>query len=205
MPRLWTDTIEAHRREVHRAILDATAALAAEHGLRSVTMSQVAEQVGIGRATLYKYFPDVEAILAAWHDRQVTGHLSQLAETAARAGGPRQRLEAVLGGYAQIQFQLRQAHRTELATHLHSGGHVSRVEQQLHELIQDLLAAAAEAGEVRADVAPGELTDYCLHALSAAASLASEAAVRRLVKVTLAGLRPRVASQLGEPTGGGPS
>ncbi|MGH9199575.1 MAG: TetR/AcrR family transcriptional regulator, partial [Acidimicrobiia bacterium] len=67
MPRLWSDTIQAHRREVREAILDITAKLVGEHGLRSVTMSQIAEDTGIGRATLYKYFPDVEAILSAWH------------------------------------------------------------------------------------------------------------------------------------------
>ena len=43
--------------------------LAISHGLLSVTMSQVAEEAGIGRATLYKYFPDVESILAVWHER----------------------------------------------------------------------------------------------------------------------------------------
>lgn len=51
MPKLWNQTIEAHRRDVHDAILDTAAALVAEHGLRSVTMSQIAEQTGIGRAT----------------------------------------------------------------------------------------------------------------------------------------------------------
>jgi AcrR family transcriptional regulator len=56
MPKLWNETIEAHRREVRDAILDNTAALVAEHGLLSVTMSQIAEETGIGRATLYKYF-----------------------------------------------------------------------------------------------------------------------------------------------------
>jgi len=78
VPKLWTETIETHRREVREAILDTTAALVAEHGLLGVTMSQIAEETGIGRATLYKYFPDVEAILLAWHDRQITGHLAQL-------------------------------------------------------------------------------------------------------------------------------
>ena len=63
MPKLWNETIEAHRRAVHEAILNTTAALVAEHGLRSVTMSQIAEEAGIGRATLYKYFSDVDAIL----------------------------------------------------------------------------------------------------------------------------------------------
>jgi AcrR family transcriptional regulator len=42
-------------------------------------MSQIAaEASGIGRATLYKYFPDVESILRAWHERQVGAHLHQL-------------------------------------------------------------------------------------------------------------------------------
>ena len=60
------------------AILDATAALVAEHGLTGVTMSQIARDTGIGRATLYKYFPDVESILHAWHQRQIDGHLKDL-------------------------------------------------------------------------------------------------------------------------------
>jgi Bacterial regulatory proteins, tetR family len=44
------------------------------------TMSQIAEETGIGRATLYKYFPDVEAILLAWHDRQIAAHIAYLEE-----------------------------------------------------------------------------------------------------------------------------
>ncbi len=44
---------KAHRRAVRDATLHATAALVAEHGLLSVTMSQIAEATGIGRATLY--------------------------------------------------------------------------------------------------------------------------------------------------------
>jgi hypothetical protein len=57
-------------------------------------------------------------------------------------------------------------------------------------MIRDLLTEAAKTGDVRDDVAPEELASYCLHALTAASSLPSKAAVRRLVAVTLAGLRP---------------
>jgi len=39
-------------------------------------------------------------------------------------------------------------------------------------------------------IAPDELAGYCLHALTAAGNLPSEAAVRRLLAVTMAGLRP---------------
>jgi AcrR family transcriptional regulator len=192
VPRLWTETIEAHRVAVRDAILDATAALVTERGLLSVTMSQIAEQTGIGRATLYKYFPDVEAILLAWHERQIAGHLEQLAELRDQAGDAGQQLEAVLEAFALISHD-RLSHEhpgPELAALLHRGAHVTRAQEQVHDLIKDLLTEAAATGEVRDDVAPSELASYCLHALTAASSLPSKAAIRRLVTVILAGLRP---------------
>jgi AcrR family transcriptional regulator len=188
VPKLWHDTIEAHRRAVRDATLDSAAALVAKHGLRSVTMSQIAEETGIGRATLYKYFPDVEAILVAWHERQITGHLERLAGLRDQAGDAGERLEAVLEAYALIQYE---HHGTELAALLHRGEHVSRARRHLGEFVRDLLAEAAATGDVRNDVAPDELASYCLQALTAAGSLPSKAAVRRLVTVTLSGLRPR--------------
>ncbi|MDQ4077838.1 MAG: TetR/AcrR family transcriptional regulator [Chloroflexota bacterium] len=189
MPKLWNETIEAHRVVVREAILDTTWSLVAEHGLTSVTMSQIAEKTGIGRATLYKYFPNVEAILLAWHERHVSGHLKYLAELRDQAGDARERLEAVLEAYALISHH-REHHGTELAVFLHRGEHVAGAQQQLIDLIRDLLAEAAEVGDIRDDVAPEELANYCLHALAAASSLLSTEAVRRLVMVTLAGLRP---------------
>ena len=188
MPKLWTETIEAHRRAVRGATLDTAAALAAEHGLASVTMSQIAEETGIGRATLYKYFPDVEAILVAWHERQIASHLQQLADVRDQASGDAgDRLEAVLEAYALIMHEHPQG--TELAALLHRGEHITRAQQQLRAFLSDLLAEGVKAGDLRDDVAPGELAGYCLHALTAAGSLPSVAAVRRLVAVTMAGLR----------------
>jgi hypothetical protein len=58
-------------------------------------------------------------------------------------------------------------------------------------MIRDLITDAATTGEIRDDMAPGELASYCIHALAAASSLPSKAAVDRLVAVTLAGLRPQ--------------
>ena len=188
MPKLWNETIEAHRREVRDAILDAAAALVTEHGLRPVTMSQIAEDTGIGRATLYKYFPDVEAILVAWHERQVTRHLEYLAEVRDQAVDAWERLEAVLMAYALISHK---HHGTELAALVHRGDHGARAQQQLSDFIRDLLSEATAIGDLREDVAPEELASYCIHALAAANSLPSKAAVGRLVTVILAGMRAR--------------
>ncbi len=188
VPKLWSETIESHRREVREAILETTAALVAEHGLSAVTMSQIAEKTGIGRATLYKYFPDVEAILVARHEEQINGHLEQLAEVRNRPGDAGARLEAVLEAYALIA-QKRHDHGSELAAVMHRGQHVAHAWRRLSDLIRDLIAEAAKSGAVRDDVAPDELASYCMHALDAAGSLASKAAVRRLVEVILTGLR----------------
>jgi AcrR family transcriptional regulator len=187
VPRLWTETIEGHRRAVRDATLDAAAALVAERGLASVTMSEIAERTGIGRATLYKYFPDVEAVLTAWHERQVAGHLEHLTHARDAAASTRERLEAVLIAYATFG---RRHDGSELAASLHRGPHVAAANARLRDFLRDLLAEGAAAGELRNDVPPDELAEFTLSALSAAGDLSSDAAVRRLVTVTLAGLRP---------------
>ena len=188
MPKLWTDTVEEHRRAVRDAAIDATAKLVGESGLAAVSMSKIAAEAGIGRATLYKYFPDLESVLLAWHQRQVGRHLAELAEVRDQTADPGQRLEAVLRAYAWMNHG--RPHDPDLSALLHRGEHADHAHRQLAGLIGGLLAEAAAAGAVRDDVAPGELAAYCLHALGAAGALPSKAAVRRLVAVTLSGLRP---------------
>lgn len=195
VPRLWNATIDEHRRTVHSAILDATAALVAEHGLAGVTMSQIAAQAGIGRATLYKYFPDVEAIVVAWHERQVGEHLAQLTAVAAEPAEADARLRAVLLTLAELTGGRHQpataGHGPDLAVPLHRAEHLHRARHHLHTLLTDVIAAAAQAGHVRADVPAAELATYSLHALAAAADLpATRPARTRLVELTLAALRP---------------
>lgn len=189
MPKLWNETIETHRRAVRDAILESTWSLVIHKGLASVTMSQIAVEAGIGRATLYKYFPDVESILSAWHQRHVEEHLAQLSAVRDRSGSPGERLEAVLRAYGQIAHR-RGRHEAELVSLLHHGEHIGAAHRQLCELVRDLLLEGVDAGEVRGDVPPAELAVYCLHALEAAGGLPSETAVGRLADIVLVGLRP---------------
>src|ERR1700682_2629033 len=138
MPKLWNETIAAHRRGVHDAILETTWGLVTERGLTSVTMSEIAEETGIGRATLYKYFPDVEAILVAWHQRHVSGHIEYLVELRDQTHDAGERLEGVLEAYALIAHN-REHRGTELGALLHRGEHIDRAQRQLIDLIRDLL------------------------------------------------------------------
>ena len=188
VPKLWSETIEEHRHAVRDAILDTAAHLVSEHGVASVRMAEVAKRAGIGRATLYKYFPSIEAILVAWHQRHAAEHLRHLGALRDRAGDPWKRLKSVLEAYAMISHHRRHG-GTGLAALLHQPEHVADAQQQLVDLVRGLLVEVARTGRLRADVSPDELATYCIHALAAAPTLPSEAAVRRLVTVTLTGVR----------------
>lgn len=190
VPKLWSETIETHRHAVSEAILDTTWALITEHGPTSVTMSQIAEKAGIGRATLYKYFPDVETILFAWHERQISAHLGRLTEIRDQTDDVGEQLDAVLEAYAFIAYQ-RGRHGAELGKLLHRDGHTAQAQRHLSDFIGSLLAENAAQGSVRDDIAPDELAAFCLHALTAAAGVSTEPAVHRLVAITLDGIRPR--------------
>jgi AcrR family transcriptional regulator len=189
MPKLWTETIDEHRRTVHAAILDAAASLVEEHGLTAVTMSAIAQRAGIGRATLYKYFRDIESILVARHREHVASHLTQLAALRDQAHSAGEALKAVLGAYAHICFW-RARHGADFSALVHRPEHVAPVEGELTGLFGEILAEAASTGAVRDDAPPKELAAYCLHAITAAGNLDSKPAVDRLVEITLAGLRP---------------
>ena len=187
MPKLWNDTIEAHQQAVHDAVLDATAGLIEAGGFAAVSMSAIAEATGIGRATLYRYFADIDAILAAWHGRQVKRHLDLLADVAARTAEPRERLAAVLEAYAQHAFG-RRGHVHVPA--LHQGAHMEHAHRHLRGFVTDLVAAAQQAKRVRTDVPAAELAAFALAALEATGAQTNKAATGRLVTLVLDAMQP---------------
>ncbi|HKX15011.1 MAG TPA: TetR/AcrR family transcriptional regulator [Propionibacteriaceae bacterium] len=189
MPKLWTETVATHRQEVREAILDATGSLVQSRGLLAVSMSEIAEATGIGRATLYKYFPDVETILSAWHQRHVEAHLAELRRIQQRTADPVARLQAVLRQYSDICRQRRRHGDDDLTAVLHRSAEVRKLQRQLLDLISGLVAEAAEAGAVRQDVPVAELASYCIHALAAAGN-SSTTAVDRLLDVVWTGITP---------------
>jgi hypothetical protein len=132
----------------------------------------------------------VQAVLVAWHERQVSGHVRQLTVARDGAGEPLEKLAAVLRTYALIGYR---HHGTDLAGALHRGAHMAVAEQHLHRLIRDLIADSARAGAARTDADAAELAHFCRHALGAASGLPSQDTVDRLVTVTIAALRPEPA------------
>lgn len=64
-------SIGSHRNpESHAAILDAAAALLAEHGYAGVTFEAVARRAGAGKPTLYRWWPNKAALLIEVYERE---------------------------------------------------------------------------------------------------------------------------------------
>lgn len=184
MPKLWHDTIEAHRNAVADAIMDRTAAIAATEGLHALTMARIAQESGIGRATLYKYFKDVEEILSAWHKRQISNHLEDLENVRVRYESPLSALEAVLTAYAAHSAH---DHAGSLGGLLHALPHVREAHRHLEAFVAQLIAEADKAGELERGPSADERARFVLAAMQAVPSH-SRATVNRLVAMVLRGI-----------------
>lgn len=57
--------------DTESAILDAALAEVLEHGIRRTTASDIARRCGISRQTLYRYWPDAQAVFAALVTREL--------------------------------------------------------------------------------------------------------------------------------------
>lgn len=140
-------------------------------------------------ANLYRCVSDVEAIVVAWHERQVSNRLDQLSEAVATAEHPRERLQVVVRTFADLSAGRHQpgsrfGHGPELAVPLHRGEHMHPGSTRLRTLLADVIHAPAEVGLARSDVPADELATFRLHALAATAELTSRAARQRLAELT---------------------
>ncbi len=75
---------------------------------------------------MIQYFPDVETILLAWHDRQIGAHLAYLSEVRDQAAEAGERLEAVLEAYALLSRHSSGHQDTGFAELLHRGDQIGR-------------------------------------------------------------------------------
>src|SRR4051812_47247782 len=77
-------------------ILDATDRLLARYGYRKMTMEDLAQEVGIGKGTIYLHFPGKEDVVLSHVDRIVARLKDELRKAARGAGTPASRLRRML-------------------------------------------------------------------------------------------------------------
>lgn len=133
-------------------ILDAALALAAESGLRNLTMDDVARRAGVGRMTVYRRFGERRRLIQALTQREAMAFLATM-DTASRPDDPID--EQVAAGFAT---GLRLAREHPLLTRLariEPDTVVGSLRGELFALCRTFVAArlraAQEAGTLRPD------------------------------------------------------
>ena len=86
----------AVREEVREAILDATDRLLARYGYKKMTIDDVAQEVGIGKGTIYLHFTSKEEVALSHIDRIVERLRERLRSIADEDAHPAERLRQML-------------------------------------------------------------------------------------------------------------
>jgi AcrR family transcriptional regulator len=194
--------LEDHRTHQREHILTVALDLLRERGMAALTMSAIAEQAGISRPTLYNYFPDVDAVLAAWVGQEVERSVSSMLVDARTIGDPLDRLAYLIE--TQAQTFASQRHRLS-AEHFESEAGSPAVRREvearmapLRQLFADTIAEAGAFGLLRSAVDPVLAADLVLGLLGAirrrlvAGTLNPDEAVRAVMELLGSGwVHPR--------------
>jgi AcrR family transcriptional regulator len=144
------------RDETARAILDAAEVVLSEDGL-GARMEQIAERAGVAVGTLYNHFQDRKALVDALSCARKSAFFERCDRAlAASEGRPiRDRLRALLGAVAEHG----KAHGRYLSMLVQAGEGPAQAlprntfATELQRRVDDLMARAVGAGELRADQA----------------------------------------------------
>ncbi|HWJ82933.1 MAG TPA: helix-turn-helix domain-containing protein [Nocardioides sp.] len=113
MPRINAATVAEHVAQQEAAVIDAARRLFGARGVAQVSLGDIAEEVGLGRTSLYRYFPTKAHIFQRWFDTVMDPLLEATEAAVTRPGGAGERLDRWL--QVQLDFLLDPEH-TALAT-----------------------------------------------------------------------------------------
>jgi AcrR family transcriptional regulator len=101
-------------RTVRDAILDATDELLARFGYKKMTIDDLAHEVGIGKGTVYLYFPSKEEIALSHIDRIIDRLKSRLWQIAESDISPEKKIKRMLIERVMFRFDSVQHYTTSL-------------------------------------------------------------------------------------------
>ena len=86
------------------SILDATDRLLARYGYRKMTMDDLAQEVGIGKGTIYLHFPSKQELVLSHIDRVISRVIDGLKVIAASGDSPADKIRAMLVLRVMLRF-----------------------------------------------------------------------------------------------------
>jgi AcrR family transcriptional regulator len=176
------------RRNRDRLVAAATAAFAAADA--SVPLEDIARAAGVGIGTLYRNFPTREALIEAVYATELD-EITRSAAVLLTELPPDAALRAWMDRYARFA-ELKQRGLIDTLRAGWASGRIATptTRERVTGAIATMLTAGAEAGVLRADVDPDDVTALLLGAFVLTAPNSTREQTSRLLDLILAALRP---------------
>jgi AcrR family transcriptional regulator len=117
----------------------------------SASLDEIAQHAGVGRATLFRHFPNRTALLREAGKRAIASLEPDLKAAAHDPCEPRQRLRKVIAVLVSAGLPL---HAVFAAPDLANDPSLRRAAKKLDQWIEPAIAACLEAGVLRAEIDP---------------------------------------------------
>jgi len=144
MPRIAAANIEEHVRLQNERITKAARKLFVRNGFHATDLGDIAQEVGLARNSLYRYFDNKDALLLECVREDMAPHLERFASLVPSYPDPAERIIALVN----FQFDLATgpAHATlELMQEVREGSRSLRKQiEQLHAAPNTIVAAALD-------------------------------------------------------------
>jgi AcrR family transcriptional regulator len=178
--------LRADAERNRRLIMQTADRMIARRGA-AVTLNEIAAEAGVGVATVYRRFPDLQSLIDALFTERFTGYL-QLATDAAQRSTPGEALHRYLLDAAQSRAQDRGIDAILAHANLDAKP-ISRMRDDLSLLVDGLVERAVTAGAVHKDFASADVYAF-LHMIGAVADRTHDVAPnawRRYAEVLFTG------------------
>ncbi|RNL60399.1 TetR/AcrR family transcriptional regulator [Nocardioides marmoriginsengisoli] len=150
MPRISAATIAEHVAHQEAAVIDAARRLFDARGYQQVSLRDIAEEVGLSRTSLYRYFPTKAHLVQGWFEAAMVPLVDASAAAVAGDGSAADRLDRWL--VVQLDFILDDEHTALVSASLASEDlpdevreHIGARHRELYATLVPLLEGPAGA------------------------------------------------------------
>jgi len=151
--------------EQRREIRNAARRVFAQRGVRGTGLTHVAEAAGMGRSSLYYYYPDKGALVRDLLRDLLAGEEALFVGAARAPGSPRARLDALAGALPAAFEEWTQVGRLLAELRATDARRFRRFFHRIRTALADLVAEGQRAGEFESSLDPNILAATIIGAI----------------------------------------
>ncbi len=190
----------------HDQILDALQNLLAQKDIRNISVSEIAQEAGIGKGSIYYYFPSKDAILESLIERSYEIPLHTAKELASQSSVSAFTRMAMIfqacrtsSSAFQIQSSGNDKSSIQERSHLHEK-YMQHIISELKPTLTEIIRQGIEAGDIHFDY-PAALSEIVLIVLTVKLDNTLVPSTREEMEDTLRGLVSLLEKGTGAPEG----